>query len=76
MFRREAGQRLFSLLREPGFLFDLELLVLARRLDYATVEVPINWREVPGGHFRPTRSILQILTDLRRLRRRLAGGGR
>jgi dolichyl-phosphate beta-glucosyltransferase len=76
MFRREAGQRLFSLLREPGFLFDLELLVLARRLDYATVEVPINWREVPGGHFRPTRSILQILTDLRRLRQRLAGGGR
>ncbi len=76
MFRREAGRRLFSLVREPGFLFDLELLVLAKRLDYATVEVPINWREVGGGHFRPTRSVVQILTDLRRLRRRLFDGGR
>lgn len=73
MFQREAGQRLFSLVREPGFLFDLELLFLAQRLGYVTVEVPINWQEVPGGHFRPTRSILQILTDVRRLRRRLWG---
>ena len=75
MFRREAGQQLFAQLREPGFLFDLELLVLAQRLDYATVEVPINWQEIPGGHFRPTRSILQILAEMRRLRRRLGGEG-
>jgi dolichyl-phosphate beta-glucosyltransferase len=75
MFRREAGQRLFSLLGEPGFLFDIELLVLAQRLDYATLEMPINWREVGGGHFRPTRSIVRIVMDLRRLRRRLMREG-
>ena len=55
MFRREAGRQLFSLVRERGFLFDIELLVLAKRLGYATVEVPINWLEIGGGHFRPTR---------------------
>jgi dolichyl-phosphate beta-glucosyltransferase len=71
MFRREAGQRLFSLLREPGFLFDLELLVLARQLGYPTVEVPINWREIGGGHFHPACSSIRILAGLWRLRRRL-----
>jgi dolichyl-phosphate beta-glucosyltransferase len=71
MFRREAGQRLFSLLHEPGFLFDLELLVLAKELDYPTTEVPIHWQEIGGGHFRPASNSIQILAGLWQLRRRL-----
>jgi dolichyl-phosphate beta-glucosyltransferase len=75
MFRREEGQRLFSLVRESGFLFDLELLVLAKRLGCTIVEVPINWLEVPGGHFRPARSVVQIFAEMRRLRWRLGEEG-
>jgi len=71
MFRGEVGRRLFSLLREPGYLFDLEILALARRLGYRTAEVAVSWSEIPGGHFKLARTLPRILRDLWRLRRRL-----
>ena len=71
MFRGDVARHLFSVLRERGFLFDLEVLGLARRLGYRTVEVPIDWREVPGGHFSPARQFPKLMADLRRILRRL-----
>jgi len=73
MFRGEAGRRLFSLSRETGYLFDLELLVLADRLGYCVAEVPVNWTDVPGGHLSLRRELCRILFGLCRLRRRLSG---
>jgi len=73
MFRGEAGRRLFSLSRETGYLFDLELLVLAGRLGYRVAEVPVNWADVPGGHLSLRRELCRTLFGLCRLRRRLSG---
>jgi len=75
MFRREAGRTLFSRSQESGYLFDLELLVLADRLGYRVVEVPINWADVPGGHLSLRRELGRTLVGLWRLRRRLIAGG-
>ena len=72
MFRREAGRELFSLGEETGYLFDLELLVLAGRLGYRVTEVPVDWADVPGGHLRLSRQSGKILLGLWRLRRRLS----
>jgi hypothetical protein len=52
MLRRAAGLRLFALCREPGYLFDLELLAWAQRLGYRLADVPVAWREVPGSKVR------------------------
>jgi dolichyl-phosphate beta-glucosyltransferase len=71
MFRGDVGRRLFALVRESGYLFDLELLGLAQRLGYRTVEVSINWTEIPGGHFSLARAVPRVLMELPRLRRRL-----
>jgi dolichyl-phosphate beta-glucosyltransferase len=71
MFRGEVARHVFSLVRERGFLFDLEVLGLARRLGYTMVEVPIDWAEVPGGHFSPARQLPKLLADLWRILRRL-----
>ena len=73
MFRRDAGRRLFALVRESGYLFDLELLVLADRLGYRVAEVPVSWFEMPGGHLSLMRESGKILLGLCRLRRRLTG---
>ena len=73
MFRREAGRKLLSLSREPGYLFDLELLVLAGRFGYRVAEVPVNWADVPGGHLSLSRELPKTLFGLWRLRRRLSG---
>ncbi len=71
MFRGEAGRKLFALVHEPRYLFDLEMLVLAQRLGLKTVEVPISWNEVPGGHFHLVRELPRIARDLYKLRCRL-----
>jgi len=71
MFRRDAGRRLFELGRETGYLFDLELLGWAERTGLRVVEVPIDWADVPGGHFNPWHELPSVLPGLLRLRRRL-----
>jgi dolichyl-phosphate beta-glucosyltransferase len=74
MFRAEAARRLFAAGQESRYLFDLELLALAGRLGYRIAEVPISWREVPGGHLHPLVELPGIVAGLWRLRRRLKTG--
>ena len=73
MFRREVGRQLFCLTEETGYLFDLELLVLANRFGYKVAEVPVNWTDVPGGHLSVTGDLVGILSGLWRIRRRGLG---
>jgi hypothetical protein len=74
MFLHDVGRRLFSLSRETGYLFDLELLALANRFDYRVEEVPVNWQEVPGGHMSLIRDAPRMFFGLVRLTRRLMHG--
>jgi dolichyl-phosphate beta-glucosyltransferase len=69
MFRRDVARQLFGLGRERGYLFDLELLLWARRLGHATAEVPVRWREVPGSKVRLVRDGWRLLHGLWRLSR-------
>jgi len=71
MFRRDAAHRLFGLVRESGYLFDLEVLALAQRLGYRIAEVPVRWSEIPGGHLSMTRHLGSILAALWRVHRRV-----
>ncbi len=71
MFRRDSGRHLFSLVQENGYLFDLELLILAERLGYQVAEIPVNWAEVPGGHLSVAQHWRTIVVELRRLRRKM-----
>ncbi|HUG64305.1 MAG TPA: dolichyl-phosphate beta-glucosyltransferase [Gaiellaceae bacterium] len=47
LFRLSSSRRLFELQRVDGFAFDMELLVLARRLDLRVAEVPVRWIDNP-----------------------------
>ena len=71
MFRAEPGRHLFRLARENGYLFDIEVLVLARLLGYRITEVPIHWSDQPGSHLSLWRDAPRILMGLWRIRRRL-----
>jgi dolichyl-phosphate beta-glucosyltransferase len=73
MFRRDVARALFAQSVESGYLFDVELLLLAQRRGYRVAEVPINWSEVPGGHLSMGRELGRVLVGLWRLRWR--GGG-
>jgi dolichyl-phosphate beta-glucosyltransferase len=47
LFRREAALEVFSRATVDRFAFDVEALLLARRLGYAIVEVPVLWFNSP-----------------------------
>lgn len=42
-FRREAALEIFSRAKEKGFAFDVEILLLAKKLGYGIEEIPVTW---------------------------------
>ena len=47
-----------------GFGFDVEVLFIARRLGYRTVEVPVKWNDVLGTKVSALRGLAAFLDPL------------
>ncbi len=69
LFRREAALDLFTRLRTAGFAFDVEILLLARKLGYRIAEVPVVWCDSRPSRVGILRGSWGMLTDLFRIRR-------
>jgi glycosyltransferase involved in cell wall biosynthesis len=67
-FRREAAQRIFPLQRIERWGFDPEILFLARRMGFRTVEVPVLWAHSEGTRLHPFRDGLRMFGDVMRIR--------
>ena len=67
-FRREAAQRIFPQQTIEGFGFDPELLYIARKLDYRSIEVPVRWAHSEGTKVNPLRDGARMASDLLRIR--------
>jgi dolichyl-phosphate beta-glucosyltransferase len=74
-FRREAAQEIFRRQTLERFAFDVELLVIAHRLGYRVVEVPVRWLDNPDSRVRPGVDSMRMLLDLFRIRLRALRGG-
>jgi glycosyltransferase involved in cell wall biosynthesis len=48
LFRREAAQKVFTRQLLERFGFDVEVLYLAKKFGFRTVEVPVRWDHVEG----------------------------
>jgi dolichyl-phosphate beta-glucosyltransferase len=49
LFRRDAAQKIFSRQLLDRFGFDVEVLFVARKRGYKTVEVPVRWNHAEGS---------------------------
>jgi len=67
LFQREAARRIFSMQRLERFGFDAEVLFIAGRLGYRTVETPVRWNDVAGSKV-GTLQGLNGFVDLLRIR--------
>jgi dolichyl-phosphate beta-glucosyltransferase len=67
IFRREAAQRLFGAARIDGFMFDIEMLVNARRLGLRVCEFPVEWTADPDSRFRVVAGSVRNLRELVRI---------
>jgi hypothetical protein len=74
--RREAADRLLPMVRDDGWFFDTELLVLAEREGWRILDVPVPWierKETRVELFPTIVADLKGLVSLRRRLRRIAG---
>ncbi|THH27697.1 hypothetical protein EUX98_g6490 [Antrodiella citrinella] len=74
LFSRAAAQQIFPYQHLPTWIFDVELLLLAKQLYIPVEEVPIEWHEVSGSKLNVVTDSLQMLRDLLILRANLLLG--
>jgi dolichyl-phosphate beta-glucosyltransferase len=67
LFRLQTARRLFELQRVEGFAFDVDVLVLARRLGLTVREVPVRWVNDPDTHVGLLTSSSQMARDAIRI---------
>lgn len=68
-FEHDAAQAIFGRQRLRGWIFDAEVLYIARALGYGIVQVPVRWSHVEGSRLRVRpQQAWEVLRDLVRLR--------
>ena len=67
LFRLATTRRLFELQRIDGFAFDVDLLVLARRLELRVREVPVRWVNDPDTRVGLLTSSAEMARDALRI---------
>ncbi len=65
LFRKEPAKRIFSMLKTNGFAFDVEALLLAKRIGYKIKEVPVKWTNKKGSKVRLGHSLKMFMELLR-----------
>jgi glycosyltransferase involved in cell wall biosynthesis len=72
---RQAAQRLLPLTEDTGWFFDTELLVLAEKLGYRILDLPVRWVENPDSRVKIFSTAIADIQGILRLRRKLRMGG-
>ena len=67
LFSRRAAKAIFPRVRERGFAFDCEVLLLARQMGFRIKEVGVLWCNDPDSRVRPVRDSLGMLIALARI---------
>jgi dolichyl-phosphate beta-glucosyltransferase len=63
-FRADAAQDIFKCMTIKGWTFDVEALVIARRLGYSIQEVPITWHYNPNSKVKVVKDSFIMARDL------------
>jgi dolichyl-phosphate beta-glucosyltransferase len=69
-FRADAARAIFHETQLSGWIFDAEVLYIARSLGYRIITLPVRWRHVEGSRLRVRPQMAyEVARDLLRLRR-------
>jgi dolichyl-phosphate beta-glucosyltransferase len=67
-FRRDVALDLFRRQRIDGYMFDVEILYLARRAGYRIAQVPVRWRDDGDSRLALLSGNFRNVVDLFRIR--------
>ncbi|KAI9592038.1 glycosyltransferase family 2 protein [Syncephalis fuscata] len=64
LFTRSAAQHIFTNVHVEGWIFDVEVLLIAMRCGIPIAEVPVTWHEVDGSKVSLIQDSIQMALDL------------
>ncbi len=67
LYQADAARQIFSRQKQEGFSFDVEDLLIAKKLGVRAVEVPVRWANVEGTKVRLSQGIMSFV-DLVKIR--------
>ena len=66
----DTARKLYAQSTLDGFMFDIEIILLALTAEMNILEFAINWTSDPDSRLTPLRQSLRIFTDLTKLKKR------
>jgi glycosyltransferase involved in cell wall biosynthesis len=69
---RRAADILLPEVKDDGWFFDTELLLLAERMNFRILDLPVRWKDDPDSRVRIFHTIVHDLKGLARVRRQFA----
>ncbi len=67
-FQREIARDLFAQQKIDGYMYDVEILYLAKLKNYKISQVPVRWRDDGDSRLQLVRGNIRIIIDLFRIR--------
>ncbi|KAL0234378.1 hypothetical protein PCE1_001414 [Barthelona sp. PCE] len=67
LFTRRAAQEIFTSMHVNRWIFDVEVLILARLIGCKVEEVPVNWEEIDGSKLNVASATVEMFIDLIKL---------
>ncbi|CAG8733611.1 13816_t:CDS:2, partial [Acaulospora morrowiae] len=68
LFTRKSALYIFDNIHVEGWIFDIEVLLIAQYLKMPIVEIPVNWREIEGSKVSLVKDSIQMAVDLLTIR--------
>lgn len=68
LFKTKAAKKIFSLQTLNGFSFDVEILLIAKKLGYKIKEIPVVWINKEGSTVKPLKDSFKMFFDLIKIR--------
>ena len=73
-FQHEAAKQIFGRMKVHRFGFDIEILSIARLLNFTVKEMPVSWYNSPESRIRPIKDALRTFGELIYIKLNLWGG--
>ncbi|KAJ3309523.1 dolichyl-phosphate beta-glucosyltransferase [Boothiomyces sp. JEL0838] len=68
LFTRKAAKKIVANMHVEGWIFDIEMLIIADRSRIPVIEIPVTWHEVDGTKMNLLRDSVQMLVHLLMIR--------
>ncbi len=70
LYKNEVGKKIFSSLKETGFAHDIEVVLIAKKLNILIKELPVHWVHKPGSKVNIIKDSIKMLSAIIKLRKK------